>query len=111
MTTFAKRVLQDAMQLPETDRANVAARLIASLNDSQNPEVVEAWKAEIGRRLDELDQGKVKSITLSEFWRIVKEKPGAAAIDQNASRRSKRGSGRVSLVPGTKSRRRSAIRK
>jgi len=60
MTTKADRVLQDALGLSEHERAEIAARLIESLDaarDSAVASVEEAWAAEIERRCAALDAG------------------------------------------------------
>jgi putative addiction module component (TIGR02574 family) len=53
MSSRAQDVLREALALPIADRADVAAELLASLDDAQadNPAEVEAaWAAEIERR-------------------------------------------------------------
>lgn len=49
----AESVLQEALTLPDEDRAHVAAELLASLETYEDPDEVEkAWAAEIERRID-----------------------------------------------------------
>ena len=51
--TRAQRVLEEALELPPQERADVAAELLASLSDepANDPsEVEEAWALEIERR-------------------------------------------------------------
>jgi len=53
MTDRAQEVLREALTLPVDERADVAAELLASLDDAaaENPAEVEAaWAAEIERR-------------------------------------------------------------
>ena len=50
MSSSAESVLQDALRLPEGDRADIAARLIASLEvaaEESREAVEQAWAAEI----------------------------------------------------------------
>jgi putative addiction module component (TIGR02574 family) len=47
----------EALQLPEADRARLIERLIASLD--ADPDVEEAWAAEVERRNAEVESGKV----------------------------------------------------
>ncbi len=57
MGKTAQSVLQDALKLPEEDRAEIATRLIASLDAESNEsrdDVEEAWAAEIERRCEAL---------------------------------------------------------
>jgi putative addiction module component (TIGR02574 family) len=71
MTTRVKRVLDDALKLPEKDRAEVAAKLLDSLDSDAEDEIVAAWAAEIQKRVDEIEQGKVKAIPWSEAWQEI----------------------------------------
>lgn len=60
MTTSASRVLQDALELSEKERAEIASRLIESLEPEASDvpdEVQSAWAAEIERRCAALDAG------------------------------------------------------
>lgn len=52
MTSRARELLREALALPVDERADVAAELLASLDDgSEDPAEVEAaWAAEIERR-------------------------------------------------------------
>lgn len=59
MTENAERVKQEVLQLPEADRAELARFLIESLDDVEDPDVVEAaWDAELLRRVERIEQGK-----------------------------------------------------
>jgi putative addiction module component (TIGR02574 family) len=55
-------VFQEAVQLPERDRATLAGLLIESLDPVCDPDVEAAWSAEIERRLAEIEAGTVKLI-------------------------------------------------
>ncbi len=50
----------EALQLPAADRARLVERLIASLDT--DPEVEEAWAAEVERRNAEVESGAVSLI-------------------------------------------------
>jgi putative addiction module component (TIGR02574 family) len=54
----------EALQLPPADRARLVERLIASLD--ADPEVEEAWAAEVERRNAEIESGAVSLIPGSE---------------------------------------------
>lgn len=62
MSTDAQQVLADALQLSENERAEVAARLIHSLDPEVDNDYETSWSEEISRRLDEYDRGLVKAI-------------------------------------------------
>ncbi|HSY49625.1 MAG TPA: addiction module protein [Thermoanaerobaculia bacterium] len=49
MTKDATRVLEDALQLAAAERAQVAAELLASLDDAEE-QIEAAWATEISRR-------------------------------------------------------------
>ena len=66
MTTNAKRILDDAMQLSEADRAELAGLLIDSLDDGSDENVQQGWSDKIARRLTELDNGSVKPVPWME---------------------------------------------
>ncbi len=61
-------ILKAALDLPEDDRRTLVEDLEASMNGGfASPEIEEAWGAEIERRIEEIDSGKVKTIP----WREV----------------------------------------
>jgi len=57
-----KEVFQEAVQLPERDRAALAGLLIETLDPVSEADVEAAWSEEIKRRLAEIDAGKVELI-------------------------------------------------
>jgi putative addiction module component (TIGR02574 family) len=57
---IAQRLEAAALSLPRSERARLAERLIASLDEDS--EVEQAWAAEIRRRLDSIDRGEVEMI-------------------------------------------------
>lgn len=66
MTTDARKVLEDALRLEPNDRAQLAARLLASLDDVEE-DVEAAWAAEIQRRAAEARENPHDD----EDWRVV----------------------------------------
>ena len=73
MTRNAERVLDDALRLPEQERAEVAARLISSLDAEADTDVDAAWIAEIERRCAELDAGTAVTSDWEEVRRRIEE--------------------------------------
>ena len=66
-------LLQEAMKLPRRERADVAAELLASLDDelTDNPQELEkAWAAEIERRARRVLAGESKGTP----WEEVKQR-------------------------------------
>lgn len=59
----------EALNLPPSDRARLAQRLLASLDDeeAEDPQEVErAWEEEIRRRLNAYHTGEVQTVPASE---------------------------------------------
>jgi putative addiction module component (TIGR02574 family) len=71
MTTAADTVFQAALQLPERDRAELAAKLIDSIDPTTDADWAEEWDAEIAKRIEELDTTKVKTIPWDEVRRRI----------------------------------------
>lgn len=66
MTGIARRLYEEALTLPDGDRADLAARLIESLDGDAEGDVDSAWNAEIARRLEALDAGRVRPVPWEE---------------------------------------------
>jgi putative addiction module component (TIGR02574 family) len=62
-----KKVLSDALELPEHQRAEIAAKLLESLDPTDDERVDEAWAIEIERRGAALDSGEAVTSDWSEF--------------------------------------------
>ena len=62
----AKRIIEEALNLSEEDRAEVAATLIESLDGVPDADAAAAWEVEIARRLRELSDGTVETVPWSE---------------------------------------------
>jgi len=72
MTT--EQMEQELMKLPSADRARLAERLIASLDE--DAEVEAAWIAEVRRRDEELLSGAVESIPLEDALTTIRTRFG-----------------------------------
>ncbi|MEE9293961.1 MAG: addiction module protein [Phycisphaerae bacterium] len=71
MTTNAIKLLEDALGLPDGDRADLAARLIDSLDQEADEDAPSAWDAEIARRIAHLDGGSVRPVPWPEARRTI----------------------------------------
>ena len=69
-------VLRRAMQLSEHERAEIAERLIASLDAAVDIEVEQVWQEEVGRRISELDCGVAACVPWEEVRRRLRETSG-----------------------------------
>jgi putative addiction module component (TIGR02574 family) len=70
MTSQAKKLLDEALQLSPADRESLAGQLFDSL-EAEDPDADAAWEAEIQQRLTELDEGAVKPIPWSEARQLI----------------------------------------
>ena len=66
MTKVVRELYEKASQLPESDRAELAALLLESL-DPPDEGVEEAWAREIEHRLAEYRAGRVRTIPWEEL--------------------------------------------
>jgi putative addiction module component (TIGR02574 family) len=65
----AIELLKKALTLPVAERAELAGSLIESLEEAEDESVKAAWDEEIYRRMEDLDFGKVKPVSLQEARR------------------------------------------
>ena len=72
MTT--DQIEQELLKLPAADRARLAERLIASLDE--DAEVEAAWKAEVRRRDTELQSGAVQGIPIEDALTTIRTRFG-----------------------------------
>jgi putative addiction module component (TIGR02574 family) len=68
MKTLTAEVYKQALDLDERDRATLAGLLIESLEEEPDNDLEAAWKAEVQRRIEEIDSGDVEMIP----WEDVK---------------------------------------
>ena len=71
MDSATRELFQQAMQLSEAERAELAARLIASLDPEVDRDVEAAWDAEIKTRLEQFDSGEVTAVPWPKARRIL----------------------------------------
>jgi len=67
----AKKLLDDALRLPEQQRAEMATRLLESLDEADLSDVDDAWAAEIERRCAAVDTGDSVTSDWNEFRRRI----------------------------------------
>ena len=58
---LSQELLNDAMQLPDEQRAALAAALIESLDQGVDEDAEAAWSIEIARRISELETGRART--------------------------------------------------
>jgi putative addiction module component (TIGR02574 family) len=63
---------QAVLHLPMQQRAELAHKLLLSLEDQDEDEIAEAWRVEALRRSAEIDNGSVKTISAEEASAAVR---------------------------------------
>lgn len=66
-----KEIEEQALHLSENERAELAQKLLLSLDEPSLQEVEEAWLQEAHRRAKELDEGLVEPIPAEEVRKKV----------------------------------------
>jgi putative addiction module component (TIGR02574 family) len=67
----SEELLSKALRLPEHDRAELARRLLESLDADRSDDVNEAWLTEIERRCAAVDAGEAVTSDWEDFRRRV----------------------------------------
>jgi putative addiction module component (TIGR02574 family) len=79
MTRRAKELLDEALALDPSDRADMAATLLESLDDEPEDGIEEAWAQEVERRVAEVESGAVRTIPWSEARQVLLKRLGAGS--------------------------------
>lgn len=73
-----EKVRTEALSLSESERAELAQSLVASLDGPADSDVDTAWDAEIMRRLADIDSGTAALIDREEFRRRMRARTNRA---------------------------------
>src|SRR3954463_10917361 len=65
-----EQLVAEVLDLPEQDRAEVAARILESLEETQDADVDEAWARELERRGAAVDSGQV----VTSDWNVLRRR-------------------------------------
>ena len=76
-----QNVIEQALRLSEAERLEVAEAVYESLEGPADPGAEQAWSAEIQRRVEDIDAGRVKLVPWTEARRQI-----AGDDDASASR-------------------------
>ena len=79
MTAAAKKILEDALALPDDERRRIAEVLLDSISTDSTEEIEAAWVAEAVRRADELERGEVEALDGESVLKDLKAKFQSAA--------------------------------
>ena len=73
MITYYKEIQHSALKLDENHRAELAKKLIDSLDERIDDDIEQAWIDEIKRRKAEIKSGKVTPISGQEVHKAARE--------------------------------------
>jgi putative addiction module component (TIGR02574 family) len=76
MSPVLAELKQQAAQLSESERAELALALIQSLDGEPDADVEEAWRIEVERRVAEIDRGEVQLIPGDEVFARLRKRFG-----------------------------------
>lgn len=72
MTPIAEKIFSDAVMLNESEREELAFKLMNTLDASVDAGYAEAWKEEIEARIADSEIGRAKSIPLDQAMRMIR---------------------------------------
>jgi len=72
MAVLLEKMTNDALSLPQEDRAKLAHELIVSLDEHLDSDVSEAWENEICRRVKEIKEGTAKGRSAEQVLSEIK---------------------------------------
>ncbi|MFZ2445750.1 MAG: addiction module protein [Syntrophobacteraceae bacterium] len=75
MSSRSTQVLKEALTLPPAERAEIAERLLSSLDAPSQKEIDELWGKEAEDRLDAFDRGEIKAVPAKQVFERVDKKP------------------------------------
>jgi len=82
MTRTAHQILASAIARSDSERAEVAARLIESLDPRVEADAARLWDREIERRVAELDRGSIRVFPWPQARRMIRARRGGAVDDE-----------------------------
>lgn len=68
MSEQGRMILAQALKLPPIERAELIERILDSFGLADRKEVDEAWAREAEDRIDGYEQGKMKSVEISDLF-------------------------------------------
>ena len=72
MTARAEQVLTEALNLPPSERAQLAERLFSSLDISQQ-ELDSLWAQEADSRIDAYNRGDIKAVSANDVFKNISD--------------------------------------
>lgn len=74
MSHDVEQIAEDLLKLPSSSRAELAERLLGSIEDFTTPDVEQAWKNEVAKRIKEYESGVVQGIPAEDVFKAAREK-------------------------------------
>lgn len=74
MSTVLSQIADDILDLPPSDRAFLAHRLIQSLDDQTDPDAEALWMEEIDRRSSEIKENRVACRPIDDVIANIRRK-------------------------------------
>ena len=76
MPMTLEQIVEETRQLPSDVVAELVDRILLARHGGIEPEIEAAWKTEVGRRLAEIEAGKVEGIPLEESLARIRKIAG-----------------------------------
>jgi len=71
MSPESQQILEGALMLPPTERAELVERLLQSFEFPARKEIDEAWAQEVENRIDAYDRGELKSVSAADVFEEI----------------------------------------
>ena len=68
-----EELFETARKMPAVERAELAGRLIETLDEEVDADAEHLWSVEIARRVKELDEGTARTVPWAEVQRQLRE--------------------------------------
>ena len=75
MSSRGTQVLEDALSLPPAERAELADRLMSSLDPPSQGRMDLLWGEEVEERLEAFDRGEIRAVPAKQVFESVDKKP------------------------------------
>ncbi len=74
MTTRGEQILEEALSLPPKERAEIAERILSSLDLATQQENDRLWAKEVESRIDAYERGELKAVPADEVFKRINAK-------------------------------------
>lgn len=71
-----RKVLEEALNLPPIERAEIVEKLLASFEFSDRNAVDELWAKEAESRLDAYERGEINAIPAKDVFKKIEQRKG-----------------------------------